>query len=96
VRAAARSAVRLRSDHDLPDRGQSLFEESRVQRGGRLHVWGKDLSVFPQVYVECITLPTSFDPNNLEGDVSQEVLQGRADPDAMPAERLLSCVSQGV
>ena len=51
-----------------------------------LEIWCEDLSVFSQVKLECVTLPSSHGSHDLEGYAPEQVLKGATDAEAMSFE----------
>ena len=70
----------------LPWRRHGYAHEVRVCGWVGLEIWCEDLSVFPQVELECVALPSAHGLHDFEGYAPEQVLEGASDAEAVTLE----------
>ena len=68
--------------------GHGVTDQGLVDGRRCLNVGCDDERVLPQLQLERVAGPVPLDLRDVEGDSSEEILEGRADPNAVPLQGL--------
>ena len=78
-----------------PHRGHGVADQGLMNRRGGLNIWCDDNSVLPKVKLEGIAGPASLGLHDVEGNSPKEVLESRADSDAVSLQGLEAGCASG-